>query len=358
MSARAYTLVPLALGVAVLAACGSAQGRRTPTAARAARGAPAAAAANASESNGAGAASVPAAAPCAAAAPETLARTVGTVATRIYGNELASAEVNADRHQVESFSPLLQALAAGNRGAALAAVTTLVFSHTHIVRLRVTRGGSVIADVGGPEILAPVGGSLRLGGRTVGDYVLSVQDDSGYVKLVTRFIGAPLVLRAGSRSLATEGALSPAPARVPAHGSLTFRGTVYQTFAFAARAFPSGPLEISLLVPVRPSLAQRTCAEIRTDELGDVARRVSRRFSLEPSNLDAYIHATAPLTGGLIYIRGTGAGARQLAGSTQPGPRKLPLLGTVTYRGRTYSVFSFSAPSSVGELRIYQLIRP
>ena len=357
MSARAYALVALALSVTVLAACGSAQGRRAPAPARAAGGQSAQAAAGAGETSAAPSATTtaPALTPCGAAAPETLARTVGTVATRIYGNELASAEVSVDRHQVESFTPLLQALAAGNRGATQAAVSTLVYSHTHIVRLRVTRGGSVIADVGGPEILAPVGGSLHRGGRTVGNYVLSVQDDSGYVKLVTRLIGVPLVLRAGSRVLPVEGALSPAPASIPAHGSLTFRGRLYETFAFAARAFPSGPLEISLLVGVASSLAQRTCAEIRTDELGDVARRVSRRFSLAPSNLDAYVHATAPLTGGLIYVRDRSG--RRLAGSTQAEPPHLPLRGAVSYRGRAYSVFSFTAPSSVGALRIFQLIR-
>src|SRR5437588_552167 len=106
-------------------------------------------------------ATAPTAQPCGAAAPETLVRTVGLVATRIYANELSSSEVFSDKRQVESFAPLLSALASGNRAGVREAVKSLVFSHTHVVRLRVTRGGEVIADVGGPEILTPASGSLR-----------------------------------------------------------------------------------------------------------------------------------------------------------------------------------------------------
>jgi hypothetical protein len=279
------------------------------------------------------------------------------VATRIYGNELASGEVSSDRRQVESFTPLLEAAAAGDPAAARAAVTTLVYSHTHIVRLRVTRAGAVLADVGGPYILAPVSGSLRRRGRTVGRYVFSVQDDSGYVKLVARFIGTPLVVRSGSRTLPVEGARYPAPANLPAHGHLGFRGGTYEVFTLDASAFPSGVLRISLLVGVAPALAREPCAEIHANELGDVARRVSRRFALAPSNLGLYIDATAPLTSGLIFIDTAGAHPRELAASAHPTPRSLPARGTVAYRGRTYRVFSFTAPSSVGTLRISQLVR-
>jgi hypothetical protein len=280
---------------------------------------------------------------------------VGLVAARIYANELSSSEVSSDKSQVEGFSPLLSAVASGDRAAVREAVTSLVFSHTHVVRLRVTRGGEVLADVGGPDILAPVSGSLRHGGRTVGHYVLSVQDDLGYVKLVTRFIGVPLVLRAGSRTLPVAGALSPGPASIPAHGSVTYRNTTYEAFSFNAQVFPSGPLRISLLVPVPGSLSRRTCSEIKVASLGDVARRISLRFALSSANFSSYIKATGPLTGGLIYIR---AGSRQLAGSTHPGPFKLPDRGTVNYRGRTYGVFSFTAGTEVGQVRIYQLVQP
>jgi hypothetical protein len=294
-------------------------------------------------------------APCGTAAAEVLARTAGAVATRIYGGELGGSETRSDKSQVEHFTPLLAALASGERAAVNAAVNSLVFSHTHVVRLRVTRGGAVLADIGGPYILAPVGGTLRYRGRPVGRYLLSVQDDLGYVKLATRFIGAPIVLRTGSRTVPVEGVLAPGPASIPDHGPVSYRNTAYEAFSFDASAFPSGPLRISLLLPLPRSLASNACAEIKNRELGRVAQRISRRFALAPGNFSAYIKFTRTLTGGLIYVR---SGSRQLAGSTQPGPPRLPSEGSLSYRGKSYEVSSFSASTSVGQVRIFQLVAP
>ncbi len=295
--------------------------------------------------------------PCGAAAAETLARTAGLVATRIYSAELASAEVFADRRQVETYSPLLRALGRHDRRAIGDAVSRLVYSHTHIVRLRVTGvAGEVLADVGGPEILAPVSGVLRRNGRNLARYSLSVQDDLGHVKLVTRFIGVPLQLSVSSRALPIEGTLSSlSAAGIPAHGAVSYSGRSYQAFSFPARAFPQGALRISLLVPVSKSLAGSACSEITVGELGHVAQRISRRFTLSPATFSDYIHATTPLTGGLIYIR---AGSRQLAGSSRRGPSRLPSEGVLSYRGDSHGVSSFAVRTTVGQARVYQLVRP
>ena len=101
-------------------------------------------------------------------------------------------------------------MSSGNRRAILAAVHSIVYTpHWHIVRLRVFKAGHVIADVGGPYVIAPVTGVLRQHGRTVGRYVMSVQDDLGYIKLVSRFIGVPVDFYRG-RSF-VMGTLRPAP---------------------------------------------------------------------------------------------------------------------------------------------------
>jgi hypothetical protein len=334
----------LAPTLAALAACGSAQGKGGTSSHARASVVPRAAATP-------GAASTP----CGGAGAETLARAEGLVATRIYANELSSAEVSADRSQVEHYRPLLNALARGDRAGVTAAVSSLVFSHTHVVRLRVSRGPVVLADIGGPYIIAPVSGTLRLAGRVLGRYVLSVQDDLGYVKLVSRFIGSPLVLREGSRAVPVAGTLTPGPSTIPDHGPLTYRHVSYQAFSFDARSFPNGRLRISLLVPVSGALARTSCAEITVAELGEVARRISRRFALSRASFSSYIRATRPLTGGLLYIR---SGSRQLAGSPLPGPRRLPDRGTVDYRGKSYGVFSFTTGTAAGAVRIYQLVRP
>ena len=142
-----YCRVGLALTVATLAACGSAQGQGG-TSSQSPISVPSGAAVSTTTPSGA-------ATPCGKAGAETLARTAGLVATRIYANELSSAEVTADKSQVEHYQPLLSALASGDRAGVSAAVSSLVFSHTHVVRLRVSRGGVVLADIGGPTSSRP-----------------------------------------------------------------------------------------------------------------------------------------------------------------------------------------------------------
>jgi hypothetical protein len=282
-----------------------------------------------------------------------LADAAGMVAKRIYAGEISGSETRSDQRQVEGDAPLLSAIASGNRTAINAAVHRLVYAHTHIVRLRITRGANVLADIGGPYIIAPVRGPLRRHGRTIAHYVLSVQDDLGYVKLVTRFLGVPLVMRAGSHGLPVEGLL-PGPPSIPDLGPVTYRGVNYEAISFPARSFPDGPLRISLLLPVSGSLVSRSCVQIRSAELGRVAQLISRRFKLSPASFPAYMKLVRTLTDGLLYIR---AGSHELAGSTRPGPAHLPNSGPVTFGGKSYEVSSFAAPSSIGQVRIHLLTR-
>lgn len=300
-------------------------------------------------------ASSTAGAPCRQAGPETLAKAVGLVGMRIYAREVSGLGVHADQSQVEHNIPLLNALVRRNRSAVRRAVGRLVFSHTHLVRLRVTQKNVVLADVGGPYILAPVGGTLRVHGRAVGHYVLSVQDDLGYVKLETRFIGVPLVVLQGSRRIHLQGTLALAPRRIPLHGPVRYRGTSYESFSFKAEAFPRGALRIALLVPVPSSLSAGTCAEIKIAELGRIAQRIWRRYSVVLAPPAAYVSAIQSLTGGLSYVR---SGSQQIAGSTQPGPPQLPDQGTVEYGGVSYAVSSFLADTTAGRVRVYQLLIP
>ena len=289
---------------------------------------------------------------CGKTAPEVLAQTIGWVAQRIYTGELHSSETIKDRLQVETYLPLLHAVAKGNEAAIKAAVTSLVYSHTHIVRLRVLTRSKLLADVGGPYILAPLSGTLTLRGHTIGRYVMSVQDDVGYAKIETRFIGAPVVLRTGAKNVPIEDLLTPGPVKIPEHGPVTYKHVIYQAYSFEANRFPSGPLRISVLVPLPAGLAKQPCSVIKDSELGVVARRISGQLSLTPGNFQTYVDLVRTDTNGLLYMRADG---RQLAGSTTPGPAKLPLHGTVRYHGGSYQVFSFQAPSSVGKVRIYSL---
>jgi hypothetical protein len=292
-------------------------------------------------------------APCGAAATPTVAQAVGAVAQRIYLSELSSSEVRANRRQVEGDGPLLAALVAGNHVAVEEAVRRLVYSGTHIVRLRVSSGGAVLSDIGGPYILAPVGGSLRVGGRSVGRYLLSVQDDLGYVKLETRFIGLPMLMRAGTRRIPLEGVIAPRSS-VPAHGLLRYAGRSYQTVSIVATAFPAGPLTITVLVPVAHA-SSASCAAVRAAELGRIAYMVWNRVDVVGAPVTAYPILVRGLTGGLVYVR---AGTRQLAGSTSPGPRRIPDAGRLAYRGASYLVTSFAGRTGGHAVRVYELVAP
>lgn len=291
----------------------------------------------------------PAATAC-VSGPAVLANTAGSVAQRIYASEESSSEVSSDKRQIESYAPLVQAVESNDRAALATAVHTLVYSHTHIVRLRVSRGSTLLFDEGGPYILAPVEGKLRSHGKEVGHFVFSVQDDLGYVKLETRFIGAPLVLRTESGQVPIEGLLTPGPASIPDRGAVSYKGASYEAYSFNAAAYPTGRLRISLLLPIAASLAAKTCDRIKAEEMGLIAQRISRRFTLSQSSFPPYVHLTQTLTHTLVYVR---KGSQKLAGG---GPSKLPASGPLSYHGTKYEVASFSARSSSGQVRVYVLV--
>jgi hypothetical protein len=286
--------------------------------------------------------------PCGGEAGAVAAHSASDVARRIYQLELSSPEVRANRRQVESNEPLLRAMTAGEPAAIRSAVTALVFSGTHIVRLRVIAHGAVLADVGGPYIIAPVGGVLRFQGRSVGRYLLSVQDDLGYVKLEQRFIGAPMSLRSGGRRVPVEGTIATSP---PLSGPASYAGASYQAVSFTARAFPSGSLGVTLLVAA-PASSSQSCRTVAERELFSIGERVWRRFIAVSAPLTAYAHTLGSLTGASVFVR---AGSRQLAGSTSPRP-PLRDSGSVRWRGRLYDIGSFPSHVAGRRVRVFQLL--
>jgi hypothetical protein len=346
--------------------------------------------------------------PCAAATAQTLVSIDGNVAERIYRDELVGTGTIADQHQVEENGPLLKALArvsalakgsaparngtpakgsatarrgalakgneAGARAvreaanAATEAVHQLVYSHTHIVRLRVLQGGKLLADIGGPYIIAPVGGSLHYHGQMVGTYLLSVQDDLGFVGLERRLVGVPLILHVGAVRVPLQGTTRTGSVAIPDRGAVVIRGAHFQAYSFDAKAFPTGVVRISLLLPMGRGLGAKggsgagrgsalSCAAVKVAEVGRIARLIWLRFVLDGTSNSSFVTFTQSHTGALTYLR---EGLRQIAGSTQPGPPGLPESGTVRYRGTTYGVTSFIAQTPAKPTRIpiraYELV--
>lgn len=184
-----------------------------------------------------------------AGAAQAEADTLGLVAERVYYAEHEGPKAELLLHYVERSRPFREAVLAGNAKATRAAIIGFFRSHLHIVRVRVIRGGKLLEDVGGPHVLAPIPGTIRdARGRVVAHFLLAIQDDLGFQILAHAFTGAQVVMRKGSREV--MGTLRPGPATIPDRGAVTYKGGSYQAYSFMARAFPSGPLRISLLYPV------------------------------------------------------------------------------------------------------------
>ena len=183
---------------------------------------------------------------CGQTQQDTLVNTLSRVANNIYADERGGRAVSEQVHRVQHDSALLRAVAAREPIATTAAIDTLL--NEHIVRLRVLVDGQLLSDVGGPYVLAPVTAPLRLGGRTIGTFVLSVQDDEGYRRLTERLAGLDVLMYAGPTLVKND--LGAEPGTVPASGSYHYHGRTFRVYTLHAEAFPSGPLKIDVLIPI------------------------------------------------------------------------------------------------------------
>jgi hypothetical protein len=192
---------------------------------------------------------------CGHTVQDATVNTLRRVAQLIYAGETGGRSTRAQVRRVQSNQALLQAVAHREPAGAERAIHALL--NQHIVRLRVSSGGQLLADVGGPYVLGPVSAPLRLGGHTIGSLVLSIQDDEGYLRLTRRLAGLAVLmymnLASGPQQLVKDS-LGPMPgpalANVPASGTYRYRGRSFRVFTVHATAFPSGPLTIRVLVPI------------------------------------------------------------------------------------------------------------
>jgi hypothetical protein len=187
-----------------------------------------------------------------AAAPvdpaQARADTLGLVAERVYYAEHAGSKAELIRRYIERSRPFREAVLAGNAKATRAAIIGFFRSHLHIVRVRVTRAGRLLIDVGGPHVLGPIAGVIRNArGQVAAHFLFGIQDDLGFTILARAFTGAQTLMREGTRQV--MGTLTPGPAKLPDRGRVVYRGKTYRAYSFDAEAFPSGALRISLLYP-------------------------------------------------------------------------------------------------------------
>jgi hypothetical protein len=187
---------------------------------------------------------------CGHTSEDTLVNTLHRIANLIYSAE-SGARRREQVRRVQGNRPLLEAVARRDPVATEAAIHVLL--HQHVVRMRVTAGGRLLADVGGPYVLAPVTAPLRLGGHRIGSVELSIQDDEGYKRLAGRLAGLRVLMYMNlhpAHPTLVKNSLGPEPGTVPAGGLYQYRGSTFHVFTVHARAFPSGPLTIRVLVPI------------------------------------------------------------------------------------------------------------
>ncbi len=183
---------------------------------------------------------------CGSSGEETIVNTLGRIARLIYQAE-GGARTGVQVRRVQHDPALLQAVATGDAAATRRAVEALL--NQHIVRLRVSGTHGLLADVGGPYVLAPVRAPLRRGSRRIGEIVLSIQDDEGYLRLARRLAGLKVLMYMSGKVL-VKNSLGPNPGAVPAQGSYVYRGHRFRVITIDAKAFPSGPLTIRVLIPI------------------------------------------------------------------------------------------------------------
>jgi hypothetical protein len=191
---------------------------------------------------------------CGRTSQDTTVNTLERVADLIYAGEIGqSAQKQIRRMQHDK--TLLEAVAHRDPAAAKLAIDAVL--NEHVVRMRVSAGGQLLSDVGGPYVLGPVSAPLRLAGHTIGSVLLSIQDDEGYLRLARRLAGMDVLMymdvTPGHPQLVKDslGKLpGPALSAVPASGAFRYEGHSFRVFTVHAEAFPSGPLTIRVLVPI------------------------------------------------------------------------------------------------------------
>jgi hypothetical protein len=189
------------------------------------------------------------------AAPERLKAAVQQ-ALRAYRRETRGSKLQRETARIASDPLLLKALARGDVGHARAAVHAQLFApanhFSHVTRIGVTRGGRVLVNAtlnhDGTFVVAPARRELIRHGQRVGTLLVSIQDVTGFVRLVHRVTLADVVARGSSGQVRTSLAAA-ARARLPVSGPAQVAGRSYLVRSFHERAWGGEPLTVWILAP-------------------------------------------------------------------------------------------------------------
>jgi hypothetical protein len=121
----------------------------------------------------------------------------------------------------------------------------------HVTRIGVVRGSRVLVNAtvnsDGVFVVAPGSRVLRLHGRLLGTLLVSIQDVTGYVKVVHDLTGADVVARGASGHVRTSRG-APTGGRLPPSGHVTIAGQRYSVRSFREVGWGNEPLVVWILL--------------------------------------------------------------------------------------------------------------
>lgn len=171
-----------------------------------------------------------------------------------YHNETRGAKLFQQLGRIAHDGILLDALSrgdlAGSQAEADAQLRSPVNHLAHVTRISVIRGSRVLVNAtvnsDGVFVVAPAARILRLHGRPLGTLLVSLQDVTGFVKLVHDLTGAEvLVLGASGHVRTSLGAA--ARVRLPVSGQVTIAGRRYFVRSFREIGWGNEPLTVWIL---------------------------------------------------------------------------------------------------------------
>ena len=189
-----------------------------------------------------------------ASARSGLAATV-LAAQRAYNRETKGSKLRQETARIAADATLLGSLARGNVAGARAEAQAQLLSPAnhfdHVTRISVLRGPRVLVNAtvnsDGTYVVAPARSALVWHGRHVGTLLVSIQDVTGFVKLVHRRTGADVVARGGSGQVRAS-LPSAASARLPVSGDVRIAGRNYLVRSFGEMGWGGEPLAVWVLV--------------------------------------------------------------------------------------------------------------
>jgi hypothetical protein len=192
-------------------------------------------------------------APASTAVPSHLAATARAT-QRVYKRETRGSKLRGEADRIASDRILLSALAGGDVAAAQAEANAQLLSaanhFAHVTRIGVVRGGRVLVNAtlnsDGTFVVAPARRDLRLHGRRLGTLLVSIQDVTGFVKLVHRQTGADVVAR-GAAGQVRSSLAAATQLRLPAAGSVWIAGRSYGVRSFGESGWGGEALTVWIL---------------------------------------------------------------------------------------------------------------